>query len=160
MSRSGYIDYDDDAEYSNAGELYRAAVDSALYGKRGQAFLRELVHALDALPRKALVADALVTADGAVCALGAVAVARGIEAAGLDPEDADAVAGVMGIAPSLAREVAYQNDESFWWFREAKETETERFKRMRKWAVRHIRLREDELLEPEPLTPATGKAQE
>lgn len=48
MSRSGY---------SNDGEniaMWRGQVASAIRGKRGQAFLRELVEALDAMPEKRL----------------------------------------------------------------------------------------------------------
>lgn len=43
MSRSGYSD---DCDHI---ELWRAAVDAAVSGKRGQAFLRELLGALDAM---------------------------------------------------------------------------------------------------------------
>ncbi len=144
MSRSGYIE--DDSDYPSC--LYRAAIDSALYGKRGQAFLRELVRALDALPRKELVADELVTTEGAVCALGAVAKARGIDASELDPHDSDEVSRVIGIAPSMAREIVFENDDDFGWFTRGGETPEARFRRMRRWAVRHIVLRDDEL---EPL---------
>lgn len=44
MSRSGYVD---DYEYL---ELYRASVERAIRGKRGQAFLRELAKVLDSVP--------------------------------------------------------------------------------------------------------------
>ena len=46
MSRSGYSD---DYEPSNIA-MWRGQVASAMRGKRGQAFLRELIEALDAFP--------------------------------------------------------------------------------------------------------------
>ena len=69
MSRSGYID-DFDDQWSLI--CWRGAVKSAIRGKRGQSFLRELRDALDAMPIKKLISDDLVR-DGEVCAIGAVA---------------------------------------------------------------------------------------
>lgn len=54
MSRSGYTDDDDDPL---ATGRWRAQVRSAIRGKRGQAFLRELIAALDAMPEKALITE-------------------------------------------------------------------------------------------------------
>lgn len=54
MSRSGYVD---DCENL---ELYRATVERSIKGKRGQAFLRELAAAMDAMPEKVLIAEELV----------------------------------------------------------------------------------------------------
>lgn len=58
MSRSGYSDdYDGD----NWDLIrWRGAVTSAIRGKRGQAFLREALAALDAMPEKQLIAGDLV----------------------------------------------------------------------------------------------------
>lgn len=53
MSRSGYSDDDDDDGGSRLN-LWRGAVERAIKGKRGQAFLRELGAALDAMPDKRL----------------------------------------------------------------------------------------------------------
>jgi hypothetical protein len=84
MSRSGYNDdYDLDPWQ---GIRWRGAVASAIRGRRGQAFLRELLVALDALPEHKLIANEL-EKDGAVCALGAVGKARGLALAGLHPDD-------------------------------------------------------------------------
>jgi len=47
MSRSGYSD-DCDDQWSLI--CWRGAVKSAIRGKRGQAFLKEMLAALDALP--------------------------------------------------------------------------------------------------------------
>ena len=52
-------------------------------------------------------------ADGAFCTLGVVGQARGVDLAALDPEDREAVAKAFDIAPALAAEIVYENDESF-----------------------------------------------
>jgi hypothetical protein len=109
MSRSGY---NDDIDDQWALIRWRGAVNSAIRGKRGQAFLRELLAALDAMPDKALIADELVTTDGEFCALGVVGAARGIDMAKIDPHDSESVAPAFGIAEALAREIVYQNDEA------------------------------------------------
>lgn len=68
MSRSGYCD-DYDCDPLPLGR-WRGQVASAIRGKRGQAFLRELVAALDAMPEKRLIANDLEQA-GNVCAIAA-----------------------------------------------------------------------------------------
>ena len=61
MSRCGYSeDFDDPLELGR----WRGQVESALRGKRGQRFLRELIAALDALPQKRLVENALAESVG------------------------------------------------------------------------------------------------
>src|SRR5690348_13620283 len=104
MSRSGYTDDCDNVC------LWRAAVDSALHGKRGQAFLREMLAALDALPNKRLIVNELVS-DGECCALGAVALKRGTDVAAVDTYDPDQLSDVFGIAPAMAAEIMWINDE-------------------------------------------------
>jgi hypothetical protein len=132
MSRSGYCeDYDWDEGQAN---LYRGAVASAIRGKRGQTFLREMLAAMDALPEKKLIAGELETANGAVCAIGALGKARKIDMANIDPEDAETVAHLFGISDKLAREVVYTNDE---WF--DRETPEHRFEKMRAWIITQIR---------------------
>ena len=109
MSRSGYGDDFGDNDYPGLtlGPFVRAA-----NGARGQAMLRELLAALDAMPDKSLVADALVSEDGEFCALGVLGNARGLDMSPLDPDDWDAVAKAFGVAPSLVREIVEENDES------------------------------------------------
>lgn len=110
MSRSGYSDDCDD----NWGLIrWRGAVASALRGSRGQAFLRELVAALDAMPEKRLASESLVSADGEFCTLGVVGDARGVELAALDPEDWTQVAKAFGLSEAMVREIVYENDECF-----------------------------------------------
>ena len=59
MSRSGYDDYDGCENPEWALIRWRGAVHSALCGKRGQAFLREMALALDEMGEKRLIADEL-----------------------------------------------------------------------------------------------------
>lgn len=109
MSRSGYNDDCDD--YLALGR-WRGMVASALRGKRGQAFLRELAAAMDAMPEKRLIADEL-QFDGEFCALGVVGSARGIDMANIDPEDYDQVANAFGLAACMVQEIVFENDEAF-----------------------------------------------
>lgn len=110
MSRSGYTDdYGDDDPLAMG--RWRAAVNSALNGKRGQAALREVLAALDAMPEKALIGESLVTADGDYCTLGVLGAKRGLDMTTVDPEDWDAVAALFGIAPAMVREIVWENDE-------------------------------------------------
>lgn len=113
--------------------MYRGAVASATKGKRGQALLKELLGAMDAMENKRLVAWEL-EKDGEVCALGALGKARGIDMSKLDPEYAKQVAKTFGIAPALAREIVYMNDEAVW----NKEKPAARFTRMREWIASKI----------------------
>lgn len=126
MSRSGYTDCDDDPL---AIGRWRAQVASAIRGKRGQAFLRELVVALDAMPEKTLIANDLVTAEGDVCAIGAVCQARGLDVSKVDCDWPEDVAGAVGIAHQMVSEIEWENDEGGF-----HETDEERWSRMRRWA--------------------------
>lgn len=108
MSRSGYTD---EVEDQWGLVCWRGAVNSAIKGKRGQAFLRELAAAMDAMPEKVLAAESLVSADGEFCTLGVVGAARGIDMSKLDPEDWHTVAQAFGLAPAMVREIVFENDE-------------------------------------------------
>lgn len=134
MSRSGYNEYDYDWNYA----MWRGQVASAIRGKRGQKFLRDLIAALDALPEKQLVKNEFTCPDG-VCALGAVGQARGIDLSKLDPEDDEdtrKAARMFDIADQLALEIVYLNDEGHW---PGPETPEHRWSRMRAWAVQNLR---------------------
>lgn len=142
MSRHGFVDLED-LEYDHLAEgRWKARLQAALRGKRGQVFLRDLIEALDAMEAKELHAHNL--GGDCVCAMGALARARGVMVADLqeelDDEDGDHgwATEVMGdrldIAPSLAREVAYRNDECGW----QKETPAQRWRRMRRWAEKRL----------------------
>lgn len=139
MSRSGYVD-DYDENFPNALAFYRSSVDGALMGKRGQKFLRDLITALDAMPEKKLASDALEYPDGSVCAIGAVGRMRGIDMSRLDVHDADLIGKVFGIAPCMAKEIVFENDEhDSWTFRAEPETDEQRWDRMRAWATGNLR---------------------
>lgn len=112
MSRSGWVEADD---IDDQWQLIRSrgAVRSAVRGRRGQAFLKGLLAALDAMPQKELIQEALVDDDGRVCTLGCAMAARGVDPASVDYYDPDAVAGALGIARSLAQEIMWENDEQW-----------------------------------------------
>lgn len=160
MSRSGYIDDCDDVL---AEGRWRAAVNSAFRGRRGQAFLKEALAALDAMPDKRLIreqleidgwqhaygdADYIVGGDvlvdahsgtpapmGEVCLLGAVGRRRGLDLSKLDPDDIETVAHVFGIAEAMAREVVWWNDDGGPY----RETPEARWQRMRNWVAGAIK---------------------
>lgn len=133
MGRSGYSDDCDGTDLY----LWRGAVDRALLGARGQRFLRKLRAALDAMPKKRLIADKIANSKGEVCAMGAVD-----PTARLDPYDREAVAKHFGIAPAMAAEIAYENDEGKIF---GTETPEERWTRMRRWVEKQIGPDDDEL---------------
>lgn len=134
MSRSGYSDDCDSAELN----LWRGAVDQAIRGKRGQALLREMLAALDAMPEKVLIAHDLERA-GQYCAMGTVGKARGVNMAEINPDDSWAVAAAFNIANALAKEIAYENDEATSYYGVGGETPEERWVRMRAWVVENLK---------------------
>jgi len=143
MSRSGYTD-DCDEQWQYA--LWRGTVASSLRSKRGQAFLKEMLAALDAMPVKRLIARELEGTDhvsfshwgmietDAVCAIGSVGRARGMDMSSIDPDDPETVSGKFNIGRPMACEIVYLNDE---WYR--RETPEARFTRMREWVVSQIK---------------------
>lgn len=111
MSRHGYTDDMDDPL---AHGRWRAQVLSALRGKRGQALLRELAEALDAMPDKRLYPGSFATAEGEFCTLGVLGEKRGTKMDDLGDEDWCDTALVgerFGIANAMAAEIMYLNDE-------------------------------------------------
>lgn len=131
MSRSGYSD---DCEQWDLIR-WRGAVNSAIKGKRGQAFLKEMLAAMDALPEKKLIEGELQEGD-AVCAIGAVGKQRGMDMTALDPTDRETVAYRFDIAVAMAAEIVFENDEGggYW----SKETPETRYSRMRRWVEASI----------------------
>lgn len=125
MSRSGYSE---DYEFL---ELYRANVDRALKGKRGQKFLKALLLALDALPAKRLISEQLVDDYGEVCAIGALCKMRGIDTSKIDYYDPGEVAKAVGVPWCLAAETEYINDD-------ITETPEQRWQRVRTWVASQI----------------------
>lgn len=131
MSRSGYSE-----DLDNWALIrWRGQLASAIRGARGQAFLCDLITALEAMPVKRLIRGELQQPDGEVCALGAVGVMRGIDMTDVDTEDAQSVALMFGIAQQLACEIEFQNDEAEW----SAETPEERWTRLHEWARDQLR---------------------
>ena len=129
MNRSGYSDDGDNWQLIK----WRGQVASSIRGKRGQAFLRELVEALDAMPEKRLIADDLQSGDN-VCAIGSVGVRRGIDMSKFDPDDYDGIAASFGITHQLVREIEWMNDDGLW-----RATPERRWQFMRDWAVSQLK---------------------
>lgn len=124
MSRSGYSDDCDGWSLI----CWRGAVESALRGKRGQEFLKQLAESLDEMPVKRLIADDL-ESQGEFCTIGVLGAKRGVDMAKLDPHDREEVGSVFGIAPAMAAEIVFMNDEGSY----LAETPEQRWTRMRKW---------------------------
>jgi len=135
MSRSGYSDDLDPEELT----MWRGAVASAIRGKRGQAFLREMLVSLDALQEKRLIVGELQDEHGAVCALGSVGASRGLDMSHLSYDDnRDKLASVFDVAGALVAEIEFINDDDFGYLSSA-ETEGRRFHRVRNWVVENIK---------------------
>jgi|ERR1700677_3206164 len=129
MSRSSYSDDIDQWDLIR----WRGQVASTIRGNRGQAFLLEMWKAMQSLPEHKLIAKEL-EADGAVCALGSVGKARGINMAEIDPEDYELVAKAFGIPRQLAQEIMWMNDEAWGNVQPAL-----RFEQMKKWIEDNLR---------------------
>lgn len=128
--RSGYRDDCDQWDLIR----WRGAVNSAIHGRRGQAFLREMLEALDALPKKRLISGELQGADG-VCAIGSVGRKRGVDMDKLAPEAHTILGITFGIAPALVKEIESINDDDYGCVRETPEA---RFTRVRAWIVEQL----------------------
>lgn len=130
MSRAGYSDDCDQWDLIK----WRGQVAGAIRGKRGQAFLRELIDALEAMQERRLIAHELGSLSVArrayeVCALGSVGVRRGMQIEAFDPEDTDRLADAFGIAHQLVREIEFMNDEAYFG-----DTPEGRWRFIRDWA--------------------------
>lgn len=115
MSRSGYTDDTDDNDDPLAHGRWRQAVKRSIEGRRGQALLRELIEALDAMEDKRLYPGSFATEVGEFCTLGALGARRGTKMDDLgdafDGCDTHTVGQRFGIAPAMAAEIMYLNDE-------------------------------------------------
>lgn len=112
MSRSGYTDDIDDTWQHI---MWRGRVASSIRGKRGQAMLRDLLAALDAMPDKRLYPYSFATTGGEYCTLGVLGASRGIKMDDLgDAEEGcneRLVAERFGVAAPLVQEIMWMNDE-------------------------------------------------
>ena len=126
MNRS---DYSDDT----GSPLWRQAVHIATYSKRGQVFLKELLIALDALPRKELITSVLQDESGAVCAVGSVGRLRGLSIEENTECDRYEISQLFDIAPALAAEIMFVNDD---WYGHV--DPATRYIKMRSWVIAHL----------------------
>ena len=131
MSRSNYSDDCSESECN----LWAGAVRCAIRGTRGQRLLREMAEAMDAMPEKKLIANAL-ERNGAYCALGVVGKHRGLDMTKVDADDPDQVGMMLDIARAMAAEIAYRNDETM--FDEYEDTAHQRWQYMRGWVANNI----------------------
>lgn len=127
--------------------MWRGAVQSAISGKRGQAFLHEMGAAMDAMEDKMLIHGQLVNAKGDSCAIGTVCAARGLDVSEVDPHAPEQVGKAVGIARAMAAEIEYINDECGpWSLREPEphhiggECPYKRWERVRKWIDEQIEI--------------------
>lgn len=114
MSRCSMFEYEpEDTRDVLRMYAWDANLDRQIKGKRGQAFLRELLAALEALPSKRLVANELAK-DGEVCTLGALALKRRTDA-GEDRERVLADLGSICVDPDQEPddERAYEDMEAW-----------------------------------------------
>lgn len=137
MSRSGYSDDYDDDNWSLI--RWRGAVASAIRGKKGQAFLKELLAAFEAMPEKKLIANSF-SEQGSYCTLGVIGASRGVEMPVVDLSDdewvdpqeiRDAVSVALNIPDALAAEIMYYNDSY-------DQTPEQRWERMHRWIEKRI----------------------
>ena len=127
MSRCGYIDDIDQRGLA----MWRGRVASAIRGKRGQAMLRKLRDAMDAIPDKWLTRCVLMEKDGTPCALGLALRSAGIadtELIGMEGDDHEWIAERLNVASCLVQELEYLNDDFMW----VEESDEARWRRMRK----------------------------
>lgn len=117
MSRSGYYE-DDGCEDTWAHIRWRGAVASAMRGKKGQAFLKECLAALEAMPDKKL-AGQTYEAEGAYCTLGVVGKQRGIDLSRFDSDYFDeSYEEDFGVNSKVLREIIWENDGFTGWYDE------------------------------------------
>lgn len=129
MSRSGYSDECDDTLQFGR---WRGIIASATRGKRGQKLFKDLAAALDAMPDKKLIKHELVK-DGSYCTLGVLGAARGLDVGSIDPHHPESVGKAFDIAPQLAQEIVFENDEQY-----DHCTPEERWQKMRNWVDSQI----------------------
>ena len=142
MSRSGYHDDCSGSQEEQWATIrWRGAVKSAVRGKRGQAFIRRALKALDAMGTAELASHTF-EADGKYCLLGAVAKHEGIDLTeinedydeewGDDGEGAENLAVDLNIAQAMAREIVWENDECY------VGSDNRRFEYMRGWLIANL----------------------
>ena len=133
MNRSGYDEYCDDTWLVIR---WRGAVNSALKGKRGQAALKDLISALDAMTVKELHPGVFAIEPGHYCALGILGTHRGKDMTVFNPGedddvDFDRVCETLNVSNAFVREVMYINDQN-------QLSPAMRWQMVRDWAMRYV----------------------
>ena len=133
MSRSGYSD-----DCENIG-LWRGAVHRATVGRRGQALLKAVLGALDAMAVRELAGGSFQESGGCMCTLGVLGATRGIDLRSMEVAaydwDFEKIGNTFGSARALVQEIMWMNDEGNW---RGNETPAERWQRMRGWVSEQI----------------------
>lgn len=136
MSRAGYSDDCDDTW----GMIrWRGAAASAIRGKRGQAFLSELLTVLDAMQAKELASETL-AAEGQFCTIGALMHSRGMTISDGEMHwgSPDEIAVKLDSTHALVAEIIAHNDHEYCWL--VPETSAARWTRMREWIAGKIKV--------------------
>lgn len=151
MSRSGYSDDHDNWSFIR----WRGAVNSAIKGKRGQAFLRELAAALRAFPQQKLIKNEMEhPLGGEFCTLGVLGQKLGLDMLsedGLDVEDTTTLAKTFDVAEALIKEIVHENDDFSAYPRDKGEEEHRRWCYMLRWVEQRLIKPETPWLPPEEL---------
>lgn len=123
---------------------WRGIVASSIRGSRGQSMLKELLAALDAMPKKELITDQVVSQEGDCCAIGALLLAKEPPYLPTIQGERDQdflydwngeIAEDLDIAVPLVQEIEYMNDS----YGPIRETPSERWHRMREWVAGKIK---------------------
>ena len=135
MDRSNYTEdpNDDVLAYGR----YRGQAASCIRGKRGQAFIRELLEALDGMENKELISGKLINEKGQACAIGAVLLGRGKsedEVQAIEYDDSRSVALELGIPCQLVGEIEFMNDN----FYTSDHHNSMRWRYIKQWAEQQV----------------------
>jgi hypothetical protein len=113
-------------EHSNLVQL-------SIQSDKGQGFLKDLALALEEMPEKRLITNALKCKFG-FCALGVLGEKRGIDLDELDPGNSKLVAKIFAVDEPMVKEIAYRNDDHFGHL-----TPETRWAAMRDWVQSNIK---------------------
>jgi hypothetical protein len=150
MSRFGSDDFYE--EFPNQSLLWWHNAETHLAGAKGQKVLRELRDAMLAMPERKLIRGRLADEQGHVCAVGALAVARGESVDELaaritfdkwgdvDSYDAEditiAIGRQIGLKEVMSTLLAQVNDDA--WGAPIDETDEQRFERVLAWIEKKL----------------------
>jgi len=111
------------------------SLERSINSKRGQAFLRELILALNALPEKILIYGDFENSDG-YCVMGACLKYRNLNVREIDDSN-EGLGSIFNIHTEFIEKVIDVNDSP-----RIIETQTKRWHRVRDWAVSNLKTKE------------------